>query len=447
MIIIKPVMFVLTSLFFNKTGNQSLFETVRGYLKHFDVYLITSAYLSDKYFYTLPEVMEKLPDLKVVIPRMRVYNLCKNRHRVKVNHIVTPARSIEEIRKGSMQSTHEIVNQEISVGTIISFHYKAMVLHRSAVKLLNSGVVPQVICAYEIGGVIPALKLKKKVPEATTFAKFQGTVLGPVLGDISNKDIQKKFRLDIAAMKRVHEFDGAIMTNDGTFGDKVLQYFGMKKILFLPNGLATDFVNQAITEHLIKHERRTEENTIRLYTLSRIIPWKRVHLSIEIMNILVNEFRNTHFELKLYGEAEQTYLLFIEKLVSEYHLEEFVKICGPVPYERVPKVHYDNDILLSLYFGTNATNTVYEALYIGNTVITIEDPNLVEIVGKDHRIIYFGRNLSDKVIAKQIAEYLNKLWLQDKGVFCEYNMRSDIMSWDERIEREIEFINSLKRYA
>lgn len=33
-------------------------------------------------------------------------------------------------------------------------------------------------------------------------------------------------------MKKIKHFDGAIMTNDGTNGDKVLMYFNAKKISF-----------------------------------------------------------------------------------------------------------------------------------------------------------------------------------------------------------------------
>lgn len=39
----KGKLLVLSTLFFNKVGNQSLLENIKCYEKYFDVYLITSA--------------------------------------------------------------------------------------------------------------------------------------------------------------------------------------------------------------------------------------------------------------------------------------------------------------------------------------------------------------------------------------------------------------------
>lgn len=92
-------------------------------------------------------------------------------------------------------------------------------------------------------------------------------------------------------MKKINHFDGAIMTNGVTNGDKVLEYFNAKKILFLPDGIATDFANEVQQRNHRKNRIPENKDKIKLYTLSRMIAWKRIHLSVEIMNTLVNVLR------------------------------------------------------------------------------------------------------------------------------------------------------------
>jgi len=314
-----------------------------------------------------------------------------------------------------------------------------------AKELIKRGIKPDFICAYEIGGVIPALKIKKEFPNIKIFSKFQGTVLGPVLENIKEKKVSSAFKLDIKAMKKIKHFDGAIMTNDGTNGDKVLEYFNAKKILFLPNGISTDFVNEVQQRNYRKNRIPENKDKIKLYTLSRIIPWKRVHLSVEIMNVLVNIYKNKKYELNIYGKADDKYLLYINNLIKKYSLENFIKIHGPVEYDKVAKIHYDNDILLSLYTTTNATNPVYEAIYIRNIVITLRDINLDNILKSNPFVVYFENDPEEQKISKQIGTYLNNFSLRDYYINCfrKNKVIDDIFTWEERIQKEIEFIKTL----
>ena len=39
----KPVMIIVSTLFFNRIGNQSLLETVKQYIKKYHIVFITSA--------------------------------------------------------------------------------------------------------------------------------------------------------------------------------------------------------------------------------------------------------------------------------------------------------------------------------------------------------------------------------------------------------------------
>lgn len=126
-------------------------------------------------------------------------------------------------------------------------------------------------------------------------------------------------------------------------------------------------------------------------------------------------------------------------------MENFIKIHGPVEYEKVAKIHYDNDILLSLYTTTNATNPVYEAIYIRNIVITLRDINLDNILKSNPFVVYFENDPEEQKISKQIATYLNNFCLKEYYINCfkKNEVINDVFSWEERIQKEIEFIEAL----
>lgn len=439
-------MFLLTNLFFNKTGNQSLYETINGYSKHFEVYFISTADLKDTYYYSTEEISKKMPDINFFFPKIKIYDFSKNiLNRMKNKERIQQRNETSDLYPISLQKTGLLINQEIKIKNIFAFYYRNYKLYMKAKELIKRGIKPDFICAYEIGGVIPALKIKKEFPNIKIFSKFQGTVLGPVLENISEKKVSNTFKLDIKAMEKIKHFDGAIMTNDGTNGDKVLEYFKAKKVLFLPNGIATDFANEVQQRNYRKDRIPENKDKIKLYTLSRIIPWKRVHLSVEIMNTLVNVFKNKKFELNIYGKADDVYLLYINNLIKKYSLDNFIKIHGPVEYEKVAKIHYDNDILLSLYTTTNATNPVYEAIYIRNIVITLRDNNLKNILKSNPFVVYFENEVEEEKISKQIATYLNNFCLKEYYINCfkKNEVINDVFSWEERIQKEIEFIEAL----
>jgi len=442
----KPKMFILTQLFFNKTGNQSFYESVKGYLKEFDVYIISTANLKNPYYYSLEEISQKIPESKFILPRLRFYNFAREYRLVKnhVNKINNEDSLINSLSK-ELQENNLLINQKIDLKTMISFYYEGYILYKETEKLIRTGIKPDFLCSYGSCGVLPSLHIKRRNPSIKIFSKFQGTELGPVLNRIEQKNIQKRFLFQYKAMKKIRHFDGVIMTNDGTNGDKVLEYFNARKILFLPNGIATDFVNEVQQRNYRKDGIPENKDKIKLYTLSRVIPWKRVHLSVEIMNVLVNIYKNKKYELNIYGKADDKYLLYINNLIKKYSLENFIKIHGPVEYDTVAKIHYDNDILLSLYTTTNATNPVYEAIYIRNIVITLRDNNLDNILKSNPFVVYFENDPEEQRISEKIGTYLNKFSLRDYYINCfrKNKIIDDVFPWEERIRKEIEFIKTL----
>ena len=73
----KEKVLILTGLFFNNTGNQSFYEMVKGYAKHFEVALITAADLKDYYYLSFDKAKQLFPGVRLIRTKSAVLNVAK----------------------------------------------------------------------------------------------------------------------------------------------------------------------------------------------------------------------------------------------------------------------------------------------------------------------------------------------------------------------------------
>ena len=81
---------------------------------------------------------------------------------------------------------------------------------------------PNLICGFEVGGAVPAARLASdlKVP---FFTKYMGTIVYPYIKENQLYKV-KPYLKGLSVGANLH-----FMHNDGTKGDKVLQYLGVNK--------------------------------------------------------------------------------------------------------------------------------------------------------------------------------------------------------------------------
>lgn len=436
-------MIVFTSLFFNKKGNQSFYETIKEYSKYYHIVIITS-YHDDEYFYDLSELEYKaLNNIEIYRTPQLLYKLLKKFIKRKNNN-----------KYDNSNSSDEIINAKYTIYNLLNYYYSfffqffIFLLYRLVMKIKNI----EIVCAYEIGGVLAALITKKIIRNSKLIAKMQGTVLFNLLFKY-NRNI-KDYYLDYIAYKRLKRFDYITMTNDGTCGDAVLNYFGVdkKKIIFLPNGISSTIINTRLNFKNNSYNYIAIKNAkIHLMTLSRLIAWKRVDLAIEIANALANEMKFNGFILDIYGFGTQDEIFRLKKLINKFRLENNVNIKGSANYEYVPDILLRHDILLSLYKDTNVTNPVLEAAYLNMPIITIKNKDLLSILNidsEDNNIFLFDE-FDIKELVHDIADFIRKIniiELREKSFKLRMsNNIHKIYSWEDRIKIEIsQIINKEK---
>jgi len=427
----KPVMVIVTTLFFNRIGNQSLLETVKQYAKKYRIIFITAASKYNSYY--MDEKNAKL-EFESDLIFYRVYQIIPNLFRYlkgrlscfKMKTKKTTVAYSDTALQNAVYSKVNLISAQIA-GWFL--YYKL----NTVIKKYN----PCIVCAYEVFAVPAVIKAKKRfsTKKIKYLAKFQGTVLG---FDYKNNNfplLYKKYKPDIDAFRLCNKFDVCAITNDGTNGKQVLEFFGVasNKILYEPNGISNYI--QEIKTNIRIDNAFDDGKTINLFTLSRLIGWKRVYLSIEIINKLVNVFHNTRYFLNIYGYGTKDENDTLMRLIDSYHLHNYVCIHGAVAHTKLVEVYNKNHIMLSLYKYTNVTNPVIEALYLYKPVITLHDDNL-DFLLKDINTnrVFIYKDLGDEYIVEQIAVFLNNTIFQ----FEQANERlQNIFNWERRIQREL----------
>lgn len=436
----KEDLLIITRTFFNKYGNQSFYESVIGYCKNFNVTIITLANLNDSIYYTIEEIEQKLPTIRIIRVRSKLIDTAK-----KILNKAKLVQKVSEVNAHTTNNPEYIKNSKTSnIKYFVHLIYNRMLYNSARNLIRKEKYTPKYICAYEIGGVLPAILLKKKIiPDVVTFGKFQGTVLGSVLDRLDNPRIVKTFRIEIHGMQHAKELDACIMTNDGTKGKDVLKHFLVAddNILFITNGIPSHL---AAIKKSLQRSKKAIDTPINLFTMSRLIYWKRVDLAIEIMNNLVNELQDLRYRLNIYGLGSNQEINDLETMIKQYNLEEYVKIRGEIPFNRIFHVYHENDILLSLYLFSNLCNPVLEAMYLSKPIITIQQDDLTEVFKEPHNGLIMMNETDANRLTSAIACYLHEMSIQDIATLIQ-NCNEDrvkVLTWEERIKREIEFIRS-----
>lgn len=443
----KKRMLILTGLFFNKEGNQSLLESVRGFSKEFEIDLVTVADLHDHFFYRREEIKSSLPTISIFAPKMPFTFLIKTLRNYFRRLRIEKSEDNKNEDLDNMRSL--LVNANVNFGSRIMFTLREYHIYFAARKLMmRKKSTFDTVVAYEINAIRPALKLKEKLlPNAKVIGKFQGTVLGSVIDNEKRVNENQVFWADTRALSSAYKLDGCLMTNDGTRGKEVLQNYGVRsdRILFFPNGVSKLCKDK---QKEVRESKRLLSYPINLFTLSRLIYWKRVDLGPKIISMLVNKFDNKNFHLTIFGAGNTEDVRRMRATIKEYNVSDYVDYSGPVPYEKTTEIFASYDILLSLYIMNNITNPLLEAVFYGIPVMTIYKADLAELIGERVKgCIMLKDSENEKELIQQAAEQLNNTdigRLQEMYSFME-NGSTNIGTWDQRMSKELDFIRNLKR--
>lgn len=228
-----------------------------------------------------------------------------------------------------------------------------------------------------------------------------------------------------------------IITDDGTYGDRVAKHFNIsnEKILFLKNGIDKEkksLCKEECRKYLIE-KLNLPPNAFLTITVSRLVKWKRVDRAINAFNMI---------------KEKDAFLLIIGDGEEREHYESLknnsnIIFLGALSNLEVQKYMVACDLFLSLYDLSNLGNPLLEAMNAGLPIITLNNGN-TKSVYKNKNLILLPCS-SEEDIVKNV--YNNILLLKENVVLrskiaknAKLYAKEEILSWEDRISMEVKEI-------
>lgn len=278
-----------------------------------------------------------------------------------------------------------------------------------------------------IGNIIASIL--RKIFNKPSVSRYYGTLIYPYL----HKPLIQKLLNNYAEYFSFKlRSDLTVMNNDGTYGDKVAEYFKIPqdKYRYYFNGI----------DNISANDRKKKEGKITILSLSRLHTWKRVDRLISAIPQVIKGFNNIEFIIV--GEGIEKVKL--EKQVKRLGIVDYVKFYGHVPQYEVQGIMQNADIFCSLQDYCNFSKNVMEAMSNYLCVVTIDEGAINEIITNYENGIIIEKDKLKEELHKTIIKLAKDKELRDKlGNNAGKFIKENIGSWEERIIAEVNDIRSI----
>ncbi len=239
-----------------------------------------------------------------------------------------------------------------------------------------------------------------------------------------------------------NEVDLYIVLNDGTRGEMALTRLGVPKdkILFLPNGMDTEWADIRVDRAEARREMGLPEKDLLVVTFSRLVDTKRIDHLIEAASMLSPEAMSD-VTFVIGGDGPRRPAL--EQMVRDKGLGDKFLFTGVIPHKQVVRFLKASDIFVGTNALTNMSLPPCEAILCGVPVIAYDTSGTSEVVRDgetgllvpDGDIATLAQRLSLLLENDELRERLSR----EAAAFG----RHHFVSWEERISREIEALEGL----
>lgn len=261
--------------------------------------------------------------------------------------------------------------------------------------------------------------------------RLYGTFLFHKLG---NKiELLKNYQEVISFLLPANKY---IITDDGTYGDRVAKYFGIseEKIFFEKNGVdKLALEKKTLFRGEIRKELNIPENALVVISVSRLVQWKRVDRSI----MAFNKISDKDIFLIIVGDGEER--AKYEKLKKNSN----IIFTGALTGEKVKEFMLASDIFISMYDLSNLGNPLLEAMSAGLATITLDIGNTKDVYNGKNMILL--EHKSEEEIINSLVHTILELKINFKErISLQESARayaeSNLLTWEERINKEFKEI-------
>lgn len=335
-----------------------------------------------------------------------------------------PQAKVVRFKKIEVDSRNSIFNSGISILNFLQINVRYFLY------ILRHGIRPRVIyCSSSLP--VLATACLRKILSCRTIHRIYGTFLFPFLD--SKMTMLKKFQ---EVLSFVLPADHYVITNDGTKGDAVAEFFGIKKsrYSFLFNGIDLPEGRQSSQSGFVEPEG--DNKVIRVVCLSRLVKWKRVDRVIKAFNLISDD----QIFLSVIGDGEDRAEL--ESISKNRN----VRFLGSLSHDEALRFLSNADIFVSMHDYSNVSNPVIEALSLGVPTITYNSGATGEVL--DGHVFMIPKSSSEDAIVENLAKAIVQLarhpelrhYYSRKGQLF---VKKNIACWESRIDTELKLIDAL----
>lgn len=288
---------------------------------------------------------------------------------------------------------------------------------------------------------ITFLRLLGYTKKSKIVSRILGVWLWKMLKDKSY--IRLLFNLDeIWAIKA--KADLMIMTNDGTEGDKAIQYFNRKRkksFVFWTNGV--DLVEESNWNKQEFIQKYDLYNKKIFLSISRLVHWKRIDRGIFIINALVNK-GITDIKYLIVGEG---YLKSqLQRLVKDLDIEKYIIFVGGIEHSLIKEYLKCADFFISMYDLSNVGNPLLEAIRYNKFIVTLNNGDTGNWIKHKKNGLIYNLDLTNiyDIIATDIIDYMNNRHKYDEVIEnIKITEKKRLWTRDERLAEEINAVSNL----
>lgn len=309
---------------------------------------------------------------------------------------------------------------------------------------------PDVVYTYSPWSGLPAMHIARKYNAAHVVRRF-GTFLYDVL--IGKHHISDGWIIEILTYKLY--YDLVIMTNDGTFGDKMSLHHGCpaSKLVFWTNGVDKSLYDPDFNRVQFRQELGLPEDCPIILSVARLAGMKRVDRVIEVMRHVTKNRPDAHLVIVGDGVDEEK----LRQSTHEYGLDDVVHFVGAVAHSEIKNYFNASDVYVQFFDRSNRSNPLFEAMCCALPIVTFEGPSTDDLIfhGKTALCVRSDKIFHERPIACVESEELEKAaqhvvsLLNDKelrstlGKNARKQLMENFQTWEERIKMEIDVVYNL----
>ena len=321
----------------------------------------------------------------------------------------------------------------------LDHHAATKSLLAAARKVMGGDAENTVLYASEVHSVEACRRLARKTG-APLVTRFHGTVLP----DIPNTWLQR-FRRYPHFQALSTKADLVVMTDDGTFGAKVLSDLGNDSpTLFLRNGLELmerdlPAMKAAFDRNAFRASLGVEEDELMFLTISRLVNWKRVDRAIDGFAGFCR--RGLRGRLVIVGGGDDRARL--ERCVNEHGIADRVIFTGAVPHDDVYDYLMACDVFMSFYDLSNVGNPLLEAMTLGKCIVTLDEGDTRSLIRDRENGILLTREALPS-LGGVLAELAGDAALRERlGAAAGAYAQEHFYSWTKRMDIEFQAVSKL----